>query len=239
VLATEFRTGTYRRIRTRSRARKRHSRNCPDRKTLCVSRRQRRVTTGKLLAWLDDEQRDGGPQGPSTMRSAPAWWSRWWRPRGPSGKPTGTALGTEADGTRRQWAELDYVPALPSEKKQARPRRYIGLRLLKPQGELFDDGHDRKHFAIVTNRTERGPRVIEWHREKAAPSSMPTTKLKNALAAGRLAQPEVRGERRVVRDPSAELQRLVRLAGGGTRSRTVQRTDQTAALSLCCWSAHV
>ena len=42
-------------------------------------------------------------------------------------------FGADADGTVRQTAELDYVPALPSEHKNARPRRYIGLRLLKPQ----------------------------------------------------------------------------------------------------------
>ena len=141
---------------------------------------------GELLAWLDDEQRDGGPQGPIDYAIS----ARMVEPLVAAARAVREtdwhSLGTEADGTRRQWAELDYVPALPSEKKQARPRRSIGLRLLKPQGELFDDGHDRKHFAIVTNRTERGPRVIEWHREKAGTVEHAHDELKNALAAGRL-----------------------------------------------------
>jgi hypothetical protein len=101
-------------------------------------------------------------------------------------EPQWQLLAKEPDGTLRQWAELDYVPALPTEQKQARPRRYIGLRLLKPQGELFDDGHDRKHFALVTNRTERGPQVIEWHREKAGTVEHVHDELKNALAAARM-----------------------------------------------------
>jgi hypothetical protein len=95
-------------------------------------------------------------------------------------------FGKDADGTLRQTAELDYVPALPTEDKDARPRRYIGLRLLKPQGELFNDGHDRKHFAVVTNRTERGDRVIEWHREKAGTIEHTHDEMKNELAAAAL-----------------------------------------------------
>jgi hypothetical protein len=141
---------------------------------------------GALLGWLDDEQREGGPQGridyaisarmvEALVKAARAVEESQW-----------STLAEEQDGTRRQWAELDYVPALPSEHKAARPRRYIGLRLLKPQGELFDDGHDRKHFAIVTNRTERGPLVIEWHREKAGTVEHVHDELKNALAAARM-----------------------------------------------------
>ena len=46
----------------------------------------------------------------------------------------------EADGTLRQWAEVDFVPGEPGEKKDSQPLRYVGLRLLKPQGALFADG---------------------------------------------------------------------------------------------------
>lgn len=141
---------------------------------------------GALLAWLDDEQREDGPQG----RIDYAISARMVEPLVAAARAVRDAdwrlLAEEGDGTLRQWAELDYVPALPSEKKQAQPRRYIGLRLLKPQGELFDDGHDRKHFAVVTNRREGGARVIEWHREKAGTVEHVHDELKNALAAGRL-----------------------------------------------------
>ncbi len=141
---------------------------------------------GPLLAWLDDEQRDRGPAGriayaisarmveplAATVRAVP---EEQWK-----------TFQTEKDGVRRQWAELDYVPNLPTESKGAQPRRYLGLRLLMPQGELFNDGHARKFFAVVTNRTESGDLVLNWHREKAGTVEHAHDELKNALAAGRL-----------------------------------------------------
>ena len=46
-------------------------------------------------------------------------------------------FGHDTDGTLRQWAELDDVPALPTETKSATPRRYIGLRFLKLPADVF------------------------------------------------------------------------------------------------------
>ena len=60
-------------------------------------------------------------------------------------------FGQESDGTLRQWAEVDFVPGEAGEKKNRQPLRYVGLRLLKPQGVLFNDGTDRRHHAVVTN----------------------------------------------------------------------------------------
>jgi hypothetical protein len=91
----------------------------------------------------------------------------------------------ESDGTLKQWAELDYVPGLRSEDKHARPRRCIGLRFLKPQGDLFDDGNDRRHFAVATNRAESGEKVVEWHRGKAGTVEHVHDEMKNDLAAAR------------------------------------------------------
>jgi hypothetical protein len=139
-----------------------------------------------LLAWLDDENRVGGPWGviryaiSARMTPELAVAAR----RVP--ETTWKTFGRDADGTLKQWAELDYVPGLPGENKHAKPRRYVGLRFLKPQGELFEDGHDRKHFAVVTNRTEDGAKVIEWHREKAGSIEHSHDEMKNGLAAGRL-----------------------------------------------------
>jgi hypothetical protein len=140
----------------------------------------------ELLDWLDDEDRADGPEGviryavsarmePELAASVRRVPERAWTP-----------FGKEADGTLRQWADLDHVPGLAGERKDARPRRYIGLRFLKPQGELFDDGHDRKHFAVVTNRTEDGAKVLEWHREKAGTVERVHDEMKNELAAARM-----------------------------------------------------
>jgi hypothetical protein len=93
-------------------------------------------------------------------------------------------LGRESDGTQRQWAELDFVPGERGEKKAGKPLRYVGLRLLKPQGALFADGSDRHHYAVVTNLDWAGDRLLNWHREKAGTVEHVHDEIKNGLAGG-------------------------------------------------------
>jgi len=69
-------------------------------------------------------------------------------------------FGQEADGTLRQWAEVDFVPGEASEHKDSKPPRYVGLRLLKPQGVLFKDGSDRHYHAVVTNLPTEGGKLL-------------------------------------------------------------------------------
>ena len=95
-------------------------------------------------------------------------------------------IKTEADGTLRQWAEVEFVPADASEKKDSQPLRYVGLRLLKPQGVLFADGSDRHHHAVVTNLDWAGDRLLQWHREKAGTIEHVHDEVKNALAGGHM-----------------------------------------------------
>lgn len=90
-------------------------------------------------------------------------------------------FATEADGTLRQWAEVPFVPADPSEHKESKPLRYVGLRLLKPQGVLFADGSDRHHHAVVTNLDWAGERLLTWHREKAGTIEHVHDEVKNEL----------------------------------------------------------
>ena len=67
-------------------------------------------------------------------------------------------FGKEEDGTLRQWSEVDFVLGEAYERKESRPLRYVGLRLLKPQGVLFGDGTDRHFHAVVTNQKIDGGR---------------------------------------------------------------------------------
>lgn len=91
-------------------------------------------------------------------------------------------IATESDGTLRQWAEVTFVPGEASEKKDSQPLRYVGLRLLKPQGLLFADGTDRKHHAVVSNLWDwAGTRLLEWHREKAGTIEHTHDEVKNEL----------------------------------------------------------
>jgi hypothetical protein len=94
---------------------------------------------------------------------------------------------TEADGTSRQWAEVDFVPGEAGEKKDTKPLRYVGLRLLKPQGMLFNDGSDRHHHAVLTNLLDWEPvKLLNWHREKAGTVEHVHDEVKNALAGGHM-----------------------------------------------------
>jgi hypothetical protein len=95
-------------------------------------------------------------------------------------------FATEADGTRRQWAEVPFVPTETYEHKDSKPLRYIGLRLLKAQGVLFADGSDRHHHAVVTNLEWAGDRLLNWHREKAGTIEHVHDEIKNALGGGHM-----------------------------------------------------
>jgi hypothetical protein len=95
-------------------------------------------------------------------------------------------FGKEDDGTLRQWAEVDFVPGEKYERKDSQPLRYVGLRLLKPQGVLFKDGTDRHFHAIVTNQKLDGGRLLDWHREKAGTIEHTHDEVKNELGGGRL-----------------------------------------------------
>jgi hypothetical protein len=94
------------------------------------------------------------------------------------------SFGKEDDGTLRQWAEVDFVPGDKYERKNSQPLRYVGLRLLKPQGVLFRDGTNRHFHAVVTNQKMDGGRLLDWHREKAGTVEHTHDEVKNELGGG-------------------------------------------------------
>ncbi len=87
----------------------------------------------------------------------------------------------------RAWAEIPYVPEDGDHRKD-RPwlRRYLAIRIQKRQGRLFADGSSVHHFAVVTNRTEDGRTILQWHREKAGTIEHTHHVLKTELAAAAL-----------------------------------------------------
>lgn len=93
-------------------------------------------------------------------------------------------FGQDPDGTQRQWAEIPFVPGEKGEPKEAKPLRYVGLRLLKSQGCLFHDGTDRHHYAVITNLDWEGAKLLNWHREKAGTVEHVHDEVKNGLAGG-------------------------------------------------------
>jgi hypothetical protein len=135
----------------------------------------------ELLEWLKHPDRQEEPGG----RIGFAISAVMSEPLGEAMRKVGEAawqtFGKEDDGTLRQWAEVDFVPGDKTEHKESKPLRYVGLRLLKPQGVLFRDGTDRHFHAVITNEQTQGGRLLEWHREKAGTVEHTHDEVKNEL----------------------------------------------------------
>jgi hypothetical protein len=94
-------------------------------------------------------------------------------------------LAVESDGFVREWAEAPFVPARRYEQRDAVPWRYLAVRLRPPQGTLFGDGAEARHFAVVTNDWETpGGELLVWQRGKAGTIEHVHRVLKDELAAG-------------------------------------------------------
>ncbi|TLN03475.1 hypothetical protein FDZ71_12535, partial [bacterium] len=75
---------------------------------------------------------------------------------------------TEKNGVVREWTEVPYVPARLYEDRGRQPYRYVGIRIRRQQGELFEDSSSVRHYAVVTNIWGMdGRALLEWQRGKA------------------------------------------------------------------------
>lgn len=88
----------------------------------------------------------------------------------------------------RSWAEVVYVPNdRDYSDKRGEPARYLATRIAKKQGQLFPDGSQVRHFAIVTNLPDPeggcGLDLMRWHRGKAGTVELAHDVLTNELAA--------------------------------------------------------
>lgn len=96
----------------------------------------------------------------------------------------------ERSGAVLEWAEVPYVPARKTEKKDAPIYRYVAVRVQPAQGQLWADGSAVRHFAIVTNRwTMAGPELLEWQRGKAGTIEHTHDILTNELGLGCIPAP--------------------------------------------------
>lgn len=86
---------------------------------------------------------------------------------------------------RKEWAEVEFIPAGASVKKDMQPDRYLAIRVRPAQGELFSDGNAYHYYAVVTNRWEMdGEELLRWQRERCGSVEKVHDVLKNDLAAG-------------------------------------------------------
>jgi hypothetical protein len=140
-----------------------------------------------LLNWLRNPERDGGPKGFIGFAVSARMSEDLGKALKAVPETQWATFGKDVDGTLRQWAEVDFVPGEKVEKKDIEPLRYVGLRLLKPQGELFADGHDTHYHAIITNRwDEDGGELATWQRAKAGTIEHVHDEIKNGLGGGQL-----------------------------------------------------
>lgn len=139
-----------------------------------------------LLKWLTDPQRAEEPGGAIGFAVSAVMSRELTEAVEAVAEKQWHTYVTEADGTLRQWAEVPFVPSERYEHKASRPLRYVGLRLLKPQGVLFADGSDRHHYAVLTNRDLPAEQLLNWHREKAGTVEHVHDEIKNALGGGHM-----------------------------------------------------
>jgi len=82
----------------------------------------------------------------------------------------------------KEWAEVAFVPEERSPKKNAKPFRYVGIRIRKEEPDLFDGSY--RHFAVVTNRWELdGNELLNWQRQRCGTVEWAHDVLKNDFAA--------------------------------------------------------
>lgn len=138
----------------------------------------------ELLTWLKHPDRQTEPGGPITFAVSAVLSEPLAKALRKVAEIDWKTFGQEDDGTLRQWAEVDFVPGEKYEHKDSKALRYVGLRLLKPQGVLFKDGTDRHFHAVVTNHQIDGGRLLDWHREKAGTVEHTHDEVKNELGGG-------------------------------------------------------
>ncbi len=185
VLADEFRDGNVPAMMDPLTVAKKAFAGLPETVTTYYYRGDSACHESDLIHWLRDENRGEGPRGRigfaiSARMSEPLHKAIGKVPEEawePYGKPHPEEI--------RECAEVSFVPGEKSEHKDTQPLRYVAIRIRQRQQNLFADGSQVKHFAVVTNLWERkAGRLIEWHREKAGTIEGVHDVLKNELAAG-------------------------------------------------------
>ena len=138
----------------------------------------------RLINWLRDEKRQGGPPGFIGFAIS-ARMSEALREAIKALPEEAWQIEKSDEEAERHCAEVPFVPGERSEKKDLQPLRYVAVRVRKRQGELFADGSTEKYFAVVSNiPLWSAVKLLQWHREKAGTIERVNDILKNDLGAG-------------------------------------------------------
>jgi hypothetical protein len=134
----------------------------------------------RVLQWLADPRRPGGPAGPIGFTISADMTAPLHALCAAVPEATWAVLEERAEETVR-CAEVEFTPG--DWSKAAWPLRYLVLQIRKTQGRLFAGGYDTKYLAVVTNRAGAVAALIRWHWQKAGTIELVHDVTKNELGA--------------------------------------------------------
>jgi len=133
----------------------------------------------RILKWLADPQRPGGPAGPIGFTVSADMTVDLHRACAAVPEAAWTLFEDRADETVSV-TEVEFTPG--DWPKTAWPLRYLALRIHKKQGDLFA-GPATKYLAVVTNREGAIGALLRWHWQKAGTIELVHDVTKNELGA--------------------------------------------------------
>lgn len=134
-----------------------------------------------VLKWLANPQRPDGPGGEIRFTIS-ADMSPELRAVCEGGREPRWSLVEERAEESVHWADVEFTPG--DWPKEAKPLRYVAVRIRKKQGCLFAAGYDTKYLAVVSNRWElSGEELLRWHWGKAGTIEHVHDVTKNELGA--------------------------------------------------------
>ncbi len=134
----------------------------------------------RVLKWLADLHRPGGPQGPLGFTISADMTEALHAVCAALPEAAWQLFADRPDETVA-CAEVEFFPG--DWRKDAAPLRYLALRIRKKQGQLFATGSDTKYLAVVTNRAGAVADLIRWHWQKAGTIELVHDVTKNELGA--------------------------------------------------------
>jgi Transposase DDE domain group 1 len=155
--------------------------NLPASVTTCFFRADSACYDERVLQWLADPARPGGPPGPIGFTISADLTAPLHKVCAAVPAQAWALVEDRADETV-SCAEVAFFPG--DWPKLAQPLRYVALRIRKRQGQLFANGADTKYLAVVSNRWDLdGPALLRWHWEKAGTIELVHDITKNELGA--------------------------------------------------------
>jgi hypothetical protein len=137
----------------------------------------------RVLRWLADEHRVDGPQGPIGFTISADMTRELHELCCSVHQEQWQLVDDQRVDETVHCAELEFTPG--DWPKDAKPLRYVAVRIRKRQGLLFATGCEQKFLAVVSNRFgQNAAELLRWHWQKAGSIEHIHDVSKNELGAG-------------------------------------------------------